>query len=314
MTRTRGGKSMKNGRLLESKARSGGWDPGRVVDAGGLRPLLRLLRIEHTLFSLPFAYVGALASGYSFDLVDAALMALAVIGLRSSSMAFNNLADAEIDALNPRTRFRPIVTGAVSRRTAWLIMVLGLVVFHLSSAALNIHAFLLSFPIAFIALSYPYAKRVHPLPHLHLGLSLGMVVLGGAVAASGDEVGSTIAVLQRVPWALVASVSLWVAGFDIVYSIQDMEFDRRMGLGSIPALLGEKRARIIAFVFHVLTLGTLLYYYLPIAFTKPIVGLGVAIAGLVLLGQHFTDDRMAFNINLAFPFTILLTQALASLL
>ncbi len=284
----------------------GGWDPGRAVGKGILSGVMRLLRIEHTIFSLPFAYVGALASGYGFTVRDALLMALAVLGLRSASMSFNNIADRDIDAHNPRTAGRPLVTGAVSLRLAWLLVLAGLALFHVSSLLLNWFAFVLSWPISLIALSYPYAKRLHPYPHIHLGLSLGLVVFGGAVAASGDELSSLYQVMATVPWDLVAMVALWVAGFDIIYSVQDAEFDRRMGLGSLPAWLGERRARWVALAHHVLAALLLVAHYARIA-TVYIPALALMVAGLaILLGQHLIGNtRLAFNMNLAFPFVVL---------
>ena len=282
------------------------WDPGRAEGKGVFSGIMRLLRIEHTIFSLPFAYVGALASGYGFTARDALLMALAVLGLRSASMSFNNIADRDIDARNPRTAGRPLVTGAVSLRLAWLLVLAGLALFHLSSLLLNRFAFALSWPISLIALSYPYAKRLHAYPHIHLGLSLGLVVFGGAVAASGDELSSLHQVMTTVPWDLVVMVALWVAGFDIIYSVQDAEFDRRMGLGSIPAWLGVGRARWVAIAHHLLASLLFVTHYARIATMYP-PALALLAAGLaVLLGQHFIGNtRIAFNMNLTFPFIVL---------
>ncbi len=293
------------------------WDPGGLKKPGKARALARLVRPEHTVFSLPFAYAGATLSGYGFTLSDAALMALAVLGLRTAAMAFNNIADLDLDKLNPRTRNRPLVTGAVSLPEAWAVVAAGLALYLASAAFLNKYALLLSpIPLA-IALTYPYAKRLHPLPHLHLGLALGMVVFGGAVAASGDEAGGLAEVLGSVPWLLVAAVALWVAGFDVIYSLMDLEFDRRYSVKSIPALLGPRHGLLVAAAMHASSV-----YLLAASIAS--YGLGatalysVALATALLAAQLALAWRgrvvTAFNLNLAVSLILGLGLSLEGLL
>ena len=227
------------------------WDPGRLAGRGRLHAVARLIRVEHTLFSLPFAYAGAVLSGHPFTLRDALLIFLALFGLRSAAMAYNNIADLDIDRLNPRSRMRPLVTGALTVRDAYLVVAVGSLLYYASAALLNRPALILSPLLWITAMTYPYAKRLHSLPHIHLGLVLGLSVLGGAVAASGDELGNVADALGAVPWDYVVAVTLWVAGFDIVYSIMDIEFDRRLNLGSIPALVGERLAPAVALGLHI---------------------------------------------------------------
>ncbi len=285
------------------------WDPGRVRRRSRLHALLRLLRVEHTLFSLPFPLLGAELSGHPYTLSDALLMLAAVVGLRSLAMAWNNLADLDIDRLNPRTRGRPLASGALPASWALAAMLTGFTVYYLSAVALNSYAALLTpLPLA-AALLYPHAKRLHPLPHIQLGLALGLVVFGGAVAAAGDEAGSLWEVLAAVPWGSVAAVTLWVAGFDVIYSVMDLEFDKRMGLGSLPALLGRERARLVAAAMH--AAAAILLARDMASLGGP--GLAAALAAAALmLGQHLVAAKrpsLAFNMNLAVPIIVALGLA-----
>lgn len=286
---------------------SSSWDAGRVRRGGKLHALARLVRIEHTLFSLPFAYAGALLSGYPFTIRDAVLMALAVLGLRTAGMAYNNIADLDIDRLNPRTSGRPLVRGSVTVGEAWALVALGSILFVASAALLNKYALAFSPILLALTLAYPHAKRLHSLPHLHLGLVLGSVIFGGAVAASGDEARSLGEVLGSVPWLYVAAVSLWVAGFDTIYSIMDMEFDRRMGLGSIPARLGRRGALAAAALMHAVSAALFLagvwaYNLGPAGAASMLLGV------LLLAAQHPLAWRgripQAFNINLVLPLAV----------
>ncbi len=264
------------------------------------------MRIEHTLFSLPFAYLGAALSGGSTSVRDLVLIGLAVFGLRTAAMAYNNIADLPIDAMNPRSKSRPLVTGAVSLRDAWALVVAGSLVYFASAALLNKIALILSPILWVVAITYPWAKRIHWCPHLHLGLTLGLVVFGGAIAAVGDEANSVMEALSRVPWLIVASVTFWVAGFDIVYSIMDYEFDKSAGLGSVPARLGVKQALLVALLCHAGAAATL---YLAVEeYRLGIAGAATAItATLMLAYQHYLVLRRgleaiprAFNVNLAY--------------
>ncbi len=280
------------------------WDPGRWR-GGKLDAILRLIRIEHTLFSLPFAYAGAVLAGCRLDLRIAVLIGLALFGLRTAGMAYNNIADLEIDKLNPRSRGRPLVTGAVSVREAYAIVVLGSMLYYVSAWLLNKYALLFSPLLWIAAITYPYAKRLHWLPHFHLGLVLGLAVFGGAVAVCGCDASSALWVLSRVPWIYVVAVALWVAGFDIVYSIMDYEFDKAHGLGSVPARLGVEGAAWAALATHVV--ASLLFLWGALAY-KPLTGgltLASAIIGSALMIyadimviRDKTWIPKAFNLNL----------------
>jgi len=275
------------------------WDPGAVT-GGRLRALARLVRIEHTLFSLPFAYAGALLGGVP-DIKTAVLIAAAVVGLRTAAMAYNNIADLPIDARNPRTRSRPLVVGTVSLGEAWWLVVLGSALYFLAALMLNQCAALLSPLLWLVAMSYPHAKRYHCFPHLHLGLTLGLVVLGGYVAVSGDGLWALGSVLASAPWIIVAAVALWVAGFDILYSTMDEEFDRSVGLGSVAACFGARAALYLSLASEAAFIGLLLAA-IPAYSLGPAYALSVATASIleVLQFVYYRRGRLrdAFNVNL----------------
>ncbi|BEP17489.1 putative 4-hydroxybenzoate polyprenyltransferase [Pyrofollis japonicus] len=281
------------------------WDPGRVSKRNRLEAIMKLIRIEHTLFSLPFAYAGAvLAYPRGLGLWEAIWIGLAVLGLRSAAMSFNNIADLDIDRLNPRTAKRPLVTEAVRLRDAWLVVVVGSLLYYLSAAMLNIYALILSPLLWILAMTYPYAKRVHWLPHLHLGLVLGFVVFGGAVAVYGSHAKSLMDVLTHIPWIYVVAVTLWVAGFDAYYAIMDEDFDRKMGLGSLAARFGAGGALLASRIIHGIT-ALLLLISIPVYGLGPIGALGVIMGIALLLYQHYILYRdglqaipRAFNTNL----------------
>lgn len=215
------------------------WDPEAASSV--FSRYLKFVRIEHTAFALPVAYAAALqASGGVLTLRQAVLIALAFVGLRIAGMSWNNIADRDIDAANPRTKSRMLVTGAVSLRGAYAVLSLGVAVFVLSAALLGPWPLYLSAPYLAVAVSYPYAKRWHCMPHLHLGAVYALVPLGAAIAVRPDDISTALA---HTPWLLVAASALWVAGFDVFYSKMDLEFDRRMGLGSVPACFGDAAAK-----------------------------------------------------------------------
>ncbi len=277
------------------------WDPGAVGNAGRLAALARLVRIEHTLFSLPFAYAGALLAGIP-GVYESLLIFTAVLGLRTAAMAYNNIADMDIDAKNPRTAKRPLLTGAVSLRDAWLLVALGSLTYYLSAALLNQCAALLSPILWLIAITYPHAKRIHCLPHIHLGLALGMVVFGGYVAVAGGPLSLLPKVVVEDPWLFVAAVTLWVAGFDTLYATMDAEFDRVEGLGSIPACFGEGAALKASVSME--AAAAALFICAACAYTLNVLYLASAAVAVLLLAAQFVlylrgDTRGAFNVNLA---------------
>ncbi len=211
---------------------------------GKIAILLDMIKIEHTVFALPFAFMGALLAARGLPTArQAFFIVLAMVGARSAAMAFNRLVDWPYDAKNPRTANRALPLGLISRRATVLFIMASSLLFFLAAGQLNGLSLALS-PLALgWVFFYSYTKRFTWASHLVLGAGLGLAPLGGWIAVRGD-----IAVL---PLLLSLSVLLWVAGFDILYALQDEEFDRQAGLQSLPARLGRVRAMRLAAGLHV---------------------------------------------------------------
>jgi len=245
---------------------------------GPLRATLSMIKFQHTVFALPFALIAALLAARGLPAPRVlALILLAMVAARSAAMVWNRIADLEIDRRNPRTASRPLVTGALSLRFAWVFLAASLVLFFLSASLLNRLALLLSAPTALVLLSYSYAKRITWMAHLHLGASLGLAPVGAWVAVTGR--------IDVAPLVLGGAVACWVAGFDILYSCQDVEFDRREGLHAIPARFGLKRALRIAAALHAAAIALLLALPLLTRLGAPWL-LGVACAAALLIYEH----------------------------
>jgi len=216
--------------------------------------LLSLVKFGHSVFALPFALMGAwLAAGGPPPLRALLLVVACAVAARTAAMGFNRIVDRRLDARNPRTAAREIPAGRVSLRAAWLLVGVSAAAFVACAFALNPLAGGLSFPVLAVLLGYSFVKRFSPLAHLALGLALALAPLGAHVAVRG-EVGQGLA---PVLW-LALAVLTWVAGFDLIYACQDVEFDRRAGLHSIPARLGVARALALSSALHVLTVACLL--------------------------------------------------------
>ncbi|WP_035697601.1 4-hydroxybenzoate octaprenyltransferase, partial [Glycomyces tenuis] len=215
-----------------------------------VRDFLKLVAFEHSIFALPFAYLATLTA---MELEDAfswgvlALVTVAMVSGRTLAMAANRIIDRKIDAKNPRTAGRELVTGAVSLRTAYIGCAVSLVVFLASAALLNPLCLVLS-PLAVAPLIvYPYAKRFTDYPHAVLGLAQMVAPVGAWLAVTGTFEGSGPAIV------LGLAVGLWIGGFDLIYACQDVEVDRRIGVRSTPARWGVKAALGASTVTHVVT-------------------------------------------------------------
>jgi len=201
---------------------------------------------QHSVFSLPFIFVAMVVAAQGwFGWRLLVLGALAAVTARNYAMGVNRYLDRDIDALNPRTRNRPSVDGRVSEGQMIGFILLNALGFILVAWAINDLAFKLSVPILIVLGAYTLFKRFSALAHLVLGISLGLAPIAGAIAVE-----------DRIPgWSLwlAAGVTFWVAGFDLLYSLQDMAFDREHGLHSIPSRLGAKRTLALAAFFHGIT-------------------------------------------------------------
>lgn len=220
---------------------------------GGRSAVVRyanFVKLPHTLFALPFALVGVVLASRQAPVTLGSVLwvALAFGAARFAAMAFNRIADRDVDALNPRTAAREIPSGAISLRSASVAVVVASALFIVAAWQLNPLCLALS-PLALAwVLGYSYTKRFTRFAHLVLGLGLGIAPVGGYLAITGA---------WSDPWwilpALAVAVMSWVAGFDIFYALQDVGFDREQGLHSIPAAVGERRAIGVARLLHGIT-------------------------------------------------------------
>lgn len=212
---------------------------------------LDLIKFSHTIFALPFAFMGAILAARGVPAPPTLLwIVLAMVGARSGAMAMNRLADQEIDARNPRTRERALPKGLVRRGEVILLMLGSFALFLFAAARLNPLCLKLApFAMAVLIL-YSYTKRFTFLSHLILGLALAMAPLGAWIAVTGE--------VAAAPVVLGLAVLFWVAGFDILYAMADIDFDRASGLYSIPARFGAAGGMAISRTLHALTLLLLL--------------------------------------------------------
>jgi 4-hydroxybenzoate polyprenyltransferase len=249
-----------------------------------VRAFLKLVAIEHSVFALPFAYLSALTAmevnGGRVRWGDLALITVAMVGGRTFAMAANRIIDRHIDARNPRTAGRELVTGAVSVRTAWTGAAVALAALLGAAAALNPLCLVLS-PLAVVPLViYPYAKRFTDWPHAILAVAQAVAPVGAWLAVTGTFAGSGPA------WVLGAAVGLWIGGFDLIYACQDAEVDRRIGVRSVPARYGVRFALAASTVAHVVTFGLFLAYGALVGLGGWAWWLGLALAAAAFAYQH----------------------------
>ena len=238
-----------------------------------------LVKLSHTVFALPFALAAVVLAAPSVTITSekVALIVLCIACARTAAMGFNRLVDREIDAKNPRTRDRELPAGVLSVNSVrWLVLV-ACTLFVLGAARLGPLPLLLSLPTLGLALGYSYAKRFTAWCHVILGAAIALAP-GGAWIALGAQV--TLA-----PWLLVIGVACWVAGFDVLYSLQDQSFDRNQQLHSIPVALGVNGALIASAVLHVLTVGCLIGVGVILARGFAYM-LGVGIIAALLIVEH----------------------------
>ena len=225
-----------------------------------MKKYFSLVLFAHTIFAMPFALIGfflaVTTTDHTFNWLKLVLMILCMVFARNSAMAFNRYLDRQIDAENPRTVIRDIPAGKISAEGALLFTIINCLLFITATLFINPLCFYLS-PVALaVVLGYSYTKRFTPLCHLILGLGLALAPIGAYLVVTGE--------FALLPIFFSLAVLCWVSGFDIIYALQDEEFDRQKGLNSIPAWLGKKRALQVSSFLHFLTV---LFIALPLLFT-----------------------------------------------
>ncbi len=250
-----------------------------------LKTTLAMIKFEHTLFALPFAFLGAILAADGLPEWRTIIwITIAMVGARSAAMTFNRIIDRDIDAANPRTANREIPSGKLSIPFAWTFLYVSIGVFELASYSLNWLTFALS-PVALIfVLGYSYAKRFTAFSHLLLGSALAISPSAAWIAVRGD-------LMDEVPILLSVFVMIWTAGFDVLYACQDFEYDRKHGLRSIPARFGIKNALWIARLFHFQAFIVLALLY----FATGMYWLGLV--GVITVGSLFVYQHLLIKPN-----------------
>ena len=270
-----------------------------------MKKYLSLIKFSHTIFAMPFAFIGFFLAtkNYDFEWITLLYVVFCMVFARSAAMAFNRYIDRDIDTANARTaKVREIPNGSIKANSALLFVVINSLLFLATTYLINPLCLALS-PIALlVVLGYSYTKRFTSLCHLVLGLGLSLAPIGAYLAVSGE--------FNIIPLFFSAAVLFWVSGFDIIYSLQDEEFDKTHELHSIPVLLGKKNALMLSNILHLLTFSALsiagslgefsLYYWI-----------GFSIFSALLVYQHtLVKENDLSKVNLAF-FT---TNGIASLI
>lgn len=256
---------------------------GQVIKGSSrLAAYANFVKVAHTVFALPFTVVGIVTASRSYpvSLRQVLLAILAFGAARFAAMGFNRIVDLEFDRANPRTAGRELPAGRLGVAEAWLLVALMSGVFVLAAGLLNPVCLVLS-PLALLwIVGYSYTKRFTHLSHLWLGWGLAIAPVGGYLAVAGE---------WTIPWGLMlmiaGAVACWVGGFDILYSLQDREFDREHGLKSIPVLLGARNAIFVSRALHVMALSMLAAFWYVGSFGF-LFGGAIILAGVLLAWEH----------------------------
>ena len=264
---------------------------------GKLTTYLSFVRFSHSVFALPFALTGALLAwkDHPFSWTQVAWIVVCMVSARSAAMGFNRVADADHDALNPRTRMRELPRGMMTRREAMAFVAVSSLVFIYGASRLNMVCLVLS-PVALaIVFWYSLAKRYTAYTQLFLGLAMAVAPVGGWIAAGGGS--------GAEPWLLGLAIGLWVGGFDILYACQDLDFDRGYGLRSIPTRFGVTTSIRLSRVMHVATVAAMAALW-RVAHLPPLYLVGVAIVAVLLTyeqslvsDEDLSQVKRAFDLN-----------------
>ena len=262
-----------------------------------LKDIAELIVFKHSVFALPFIFVAMIVASkiengsawFGFKLLI--LGTICAVSARNFAMAFNRYQDEDIDKLNPRTASRPSVDGRIGKGNMQLFIAANAIIFIICAYFVNSLAFWLSFPILAVLGGYSLFKRFSELAHLVLGLSLGLAPIAGVVAVS-----ATIPLWSVL---LCLGVTFWVAGFDLLYSLQDIKFDQENKLFSIPAIYGDKATLFLSAIFHALAFILWLLFALA-AELGAMAFFGIVVSGVILFFEHRIVRRDFSKIDRAF--------------
>ena len=258
-----------------------------------IKIILEMIKFEHTIFALPFAFTGALlAAGGLPSWSTLFWITIAMVGARSAAMGFNRWADRKFDAENPRTKIRALPMGLVTPAQVAVFTVVSSAILVIAAYMLNPLSFFLS-PVALaVVFFYSYTKRFTFLSHAFLGLAICLAPIGAWIAVTGR--------LEAPALVLGAAVLFWLLGFDVLYALQDMDFDRKAGLHSIPQRFGIRRSLWISRVSHVLTMTALfwLFFLMPLGCFY-VAGVVIAL-GLIVYEHSLVKENDLSKLNIAF--------------
>ena len=260
-----------------------------------LANLSEMVMFQHSIFSLPFIFIAMLVAADGWIGWKLLILGIfAAISARNFAMGVNRYFDRDIDALNPRTKNRPSVDGRISERTMIAFMVGNGILFVVVAYLINHLAFLLSVPILVILGAYTFFKRFSSMAHIILGVTLGLAPIAGVIAILGEV----------TPWSfyLAGGVLFWVAGFDLLYSLQDIEFDKANGLHSIPSQFGAEKTMLIAKLFHTMTI-VLWAMFVQSANLEIWASTAVILSAIMLTYEHYLVNKDFTKIDRAF-FTV----------
>ncbi|MDQ3190690.1 MAG: putative 4-hydroxybenzoate polyprenyltransferase [Bacteroidota bacterium] len=261
-----------------------------------IKNYLSLIKFSHTIFAIPFAIIGFLLAVNinedSFDIKLFFLVILCMIFARSAAMAFNRYIDRDIDKINSRTNSREIPSGAIKAPSVLVFVILNCILFFATTWFINEICFFLSPVALMVVLGYSLTKRFTFLCHLILGIGLSLAPIGAYLAVSGS--------FDLLPLLFSFSVLFWVAGFDIIYALQDEEFDKKNDLKSIPVSIGKKNALLLSSLFHTISFGFIISAgYLGDFGTWYWIGSGL-FAGLLIYQHTLVKPNDLSKVNLAF--------------
>jgi 4-hydroxybenzoate polyprenyltransferase len=262
-----------------------------------IKIFLEMIKFAHTIFALPFAFTAAVLAARGLPTVYQTFwIVVAMVGARTAAMGLNRIIDAEIDAKNPRTSSRAIPAGLIGKGTVFSFVMIGILLLIYAAYSLNTLCLYLSPLILFFLVLYSYCKRFTALAHIVLGITIAFAPLGAWVAIQGR--------IEQPAILLAGSVVFWLAGFDTLYALQDLEFDRANGLHSIPVRLGVNGSLWIARIFHLVMLGLMVALYGTMNLGSFFL-VGVGITALLLFYEHWLLrtgdltklDMAFFNMN-----------------